>query len=109
MGTTWLLLLVVLRLDTTNTNTTTITTAHQWDTTTNWTIYLPSLPWMDFRAMVFLLLSSLLFISVSGCPGGQWRCESGECVVLEAQCDGQSQCRDGSDEAADQCEQSACG
>ena len=30
------------------------------------------------------------------------RCGSGECVVLEAQCDGQRQCGDGSDEAAEQ-------
>merc|ERR1712233_133989 len=57
----------------------------------------------------WLLLAPLLVISVRGCPGGQWRCGSGECVVLEAQCDGKQQCADGSDEAADQCEQSTCG
>jgi len=56
-----------------------------------------------------ILLAPMLVISVCGCPGGQWRCGSGECVVLEAQCDGQRQCSDGSDEAADQCEQTTCG
>jgi len=59
--------------------------------------------------MNWLLLAPLLVTAVRGCPGGQWRCGSGECVVLEAQCDGQRQCGDGSDEAADQCEQSTCG
>merc|ERR1719180_386336 len=59
--------------------------------------------------MNWLLLTSLLALSVHGCPGGQWRCGSGECVVLEAQCDGHQQCKDGSDEAAEQCEHSTCG
>ena len=79
----------------------------------------PSLPWFNFclpLAMNWLLLAPLLVTAVRGCPGGQWRwtsvdvdennknsrCGSGECVVLEAQCDGQRQCGDGSDEAADQ-------
>ncbi|EJW71110.1 hypothetical protein WUBG_17982 [Wuchereria bancrofti] len=32
------------------------------------------------------------------CPETYWECGSGECVPLEARCDGLQACNDGSDE-----------
>jgi Low-density lipoprotein receptor domain class A len=49
--------------------------------------------------VIFFLHSTKYYNCVAGCPSGQFRCASGECVLETLRCDGTNDCGDKSDEA----------
>ena len=65
-----------------------------------------------------LVQALVVVVGQEACPGGQWRwpettetthlhllllrCGSGECIVVELQCNGRRECSDGSDEGEEQ-------
>ena len=58
---------------------------------------------MKIKLMIWLIHVMLIvnYCSASSCPGGDWRCGSGECFVKQFICDSIEQCEDNSDEGSE--------